>query len=278
MKYFTQKNYRVIAPNFPPYSITTTTGKFNHSARERTQYVKDFLNAINIKNIDIVIVHSAGFLSAVLLSEDAQFKIDKIVLINPGATYHLLQNTWVKLFAFNYRIFNAMYKRQFLRVLMEPCVKTFIGTASKVSSFVASDHSHVLLQGNQTSLRLIWLQFSLVAGAITSYTDVNEIVTGIDNLRQKLENNNIKLLLIFSEKDELIPKANFYALASKLGAHARDENTSFEYYDIDENLEKCRKGTAQPWVTVFRAGSHIFFMKNTSVVNDVISKFIMSAN
>jgi len=192
-----------------------------------------------------------------MLTNNDQFTISKLILLNPGVTYTLLKSPLVKYFAFNFRVFNAVYKNQRMRSFMEPVIKSMVSVGSNLSHFVLNDHNNVLLQAS-----------------ISSYTNVDELVSAIDGLKEKLDNNNVKLLLVFSEKDELIPKDKFYSLVRKLGGS--DENV--EIYDIDDEIEKCRRKTSQPWVTVFRVGSHNFFMKNAVTVNTVISKFIMSNN
>ncbi|CAG2180028.1 unnamed protein product, partial [Oppiella nova] len=51
---------RVIAPNMPDFGITRQTMAFWHSNEERSQFIRDFLKAINVSTIDCLICHSAG--------------------------------------------------------------------------------------------------------------------------------------------------------------------------------------------------------------------------
>ena len=55
-----QSKVRLIVPNMVDFSVTRKTMAFWHSNEERTQFIRDFLNAINVSTIDCLVSHSAG--------------------------------------------------------------------------------------------------------------------------------------------------------------------------------------------------------------------------
>ena len=62
INYFNDRNckVRVIVPNMPDFSITRKSMAFWHSNEERSQFIRDFLRAINVSSIDCLISHSVG--------------------------------------------------------------------------------------------------------------------------------------------------------------------------------------------------------------------------
>ena len=51
---------RVIVPNMPDFNITRKTMAFWHSNEEMSQFIRDFLKAINVSTIDCFVSHSVG--------------------------------------------------------------------------------------------------------------------------------------------------------------------------------------------------------------------------
>ena len=79
--YFKDKpNVRIIAPNFPNFRLTRETMAFWHSNEERVQFVKDFLKAINVNEIDCLVCHSAGIHPASLIWSDVSLQMKPIML------------------------------------------------------------------------------------------------------------------------------------------------------------------------------------------------------
>lgn len=66
--HLTQQNVRVIAPNFPEYTATVKTKVlFRHSADEKAAYLRDFLKAINVNKIDLLVSHSSAIFPTLLI-------------------------------------------------------------------------------------------------------------------------------------------------------------------------------------------------------------------
>jgi pimeloyl-ACP methyl ester carboxylesterase len=68
INHLTKQRVRVIAPNFPEYVATVKTKVlFRHSADEKAAYLRDFLMAINVKKIDLLISHSSAIFPTLLI-------------------------------------------------------------------------------------------------------------------------------------------------------------------------------------------------------------------
>lgn len=66
--HLSQQNVRVIAPNFPEYTATVKTKVlFRHSADEKAAYLRDFLKAINVNKIDLLVSHSSAIFPTLLI-------------------------------------------------------------------------------------------------------------------------------------------------------------------------------------------------------------------
>ena len=83
--YFTQNDgkIRVIVPNMPDFSITRRTMAFWHSNEERSQFIRDFLTAINVSTIDCLVSHSVGIHPISLIWTDVSHKrlINKYLIV-----------------------------------------------------------------------------------------------------------------------------------------------------------------------------------------------------
>lgn len=68
INHLSQQKVRVIAPNFPEYIATVKTKVlFRHSADEKAAYLRDFLKAINVYKIDLLVSHSSAIFPTLLI-------------------------------------------------------------------------------------------------------------------------------------------------------------------------------------------------------------------
>lgn len=68
INHLSQQKVRVIAPNFPEYIATVKTKVlFRHSADEKAAYLRDFLKAINVNKIDLLVSHSSAIFPTLLI-------------------------------------------------------------------------------------------------------------------------------------------------------------------------------------------------------------------
>ncbi|KAF7493312.1 hypothetical protein SSS_07981 [Sarcoptes scabiei] len=85
IQYFTSKNIRMIVPNYPDFKLTIQTKVFRHSSEEKFQFVKDFLLAINVKRIDLLLSHSSSvYPTTLMLFDQNQISIKAVGLFNPA--------------------------------------------------------------------------------------------------------------------------------------------------------------------------------------------------
>lgn len=79
IEHFSPSNVRIIALNMPDFSHTINTNfSFWHTCFEKYQLLKNFLNQLEIKNIDCLLGHSAGILPISALWEKVFFNQFKI--------------------------------------------------------------------------------------------------------------------------------------------------------------------------------------------------------
>lgn len=68
IQHLNRQQVRVIAPNFPEYMATVETGiLFRHSGDEKAAYLRDFLQAIQVNRIDLLVSHSSAIYPSLLL-------------------------------------------------------------------------------------------------------------------------------------------------------------------------------------------------------------------
>lgn len=81
---------RVIAPNFPDFKITEKSRYFKHTADQKAEYIRNFLQAIDVKKIDCLIAHSAAVFPASYLwsQQTPKLTINSVALFStPGPTW-----------------------------------------------------------------------------------------------------------------------------------------------------------------------------------------------
>ena len=66
---YVDTDVRVIVPNMPDFSHTRQNKIFWHTHEEKAQFVKDFLDRLDIDTVDCIVSHSHGIQTAAKLSE-----------------------------------------------------------------------------------------------------------------------------------------------------------------------------------------------------------------
>ncbi|OWA51584.1 putative E3 ubiquitin-protein ligase makorin-2 [Hypsibius exemplaris] len=93
------KGARVIAPNFPGYSITPMDKgmHFKHTTIENSYFILDFLHALGIRSLDMVAAFSCGCYAAVPLAAQSGMPVRSMALFQvPGhRPYKALKPFWV---------------------------------------------------------------------------------------------------------------------------------------------------------------------------------------
>lgn len=247
-----------MVPNFPTYEVTLKSN-FNNSAQERSQFAIDFLLAISVTDIDLILAHSAGMYAAVQVIDDERFSIRNLALINPGAGISILNARYsIILKRFIFRQLNELYKTFLGRRLIEPVYLWLHSYVTQRNPKVPKDLNVALLQA-----------------CVVAYTDADHVNRCISNLKAKLEDGKLKLLMIFSERDGFISVNRLYELAKYLS----DGDDTFEYYDEFGNVESDPNKLnhiGRQYIVVTRKGGHLFFVNDRDkVVEKAMQKFLM---
>ncbi|XP_054152588.1 uncharacterized protein LOC128951363 [Oppia nitens] len=85
-----KQNVRLIVPNFPNFEDTDRLNYFWHSSEERSQYLKDLLRQLNVRQIDCLVCHSASVSTAAYFWSSITEPIDSLkinsvcLLATPG--------------------------------------------------------------------------------------------------------------------------------------------------------------------------------------------------
>ncbi|XP_055947019.1 uncharacterized protein LOC129980663 [Argiope bruennichi] len=92
-----KKGVRVIAPNFPGSDNIQPT-KFRHTPEEKAEFVRDFLRALRVPSVDLILCHSSALFPGLHLSlENKSISVNSLALINPTGLDipRLLRPVWL---------------------------------------------------------------------------------------------------------------------------------------------------------------------------------------
>ncbi|CAG2113591.1 unnamed protein product [Medioppia subpectinata] len=245
IQHMTRLGVRVIAPNFPDYSVTIKTDIFRHSAEEKTEFIKDFLRAIGINRIDVMIAHSSAIYPTTMLWCDQKGpRIESFVLLNPGGHRRIkaMRPVWYTEGGVK------VYQNKWGRTLFQIFGTAFLNITKTVTVKADNMNNVILSASTMRYSRFKQLEEKLI----------------------KLRESKIPVLLVFSENDRLIEKEIFYEMAEILGAN--EDNISI--YDENGCLEKDGSVDDTIKVVSFRSGGHYCFLKYTNVVNKACDQLL----
>lgn len=137
-QYFTS-SYRVVAPNFPDFSLTCAQEAFWHSNIERTHFVLDFLAALNISDIDCLVCHSAAnTIASSLWSEPTSLSIKSLVLITPPSP------KWLNRYQLPYaqrlvRVGSSKMQRNLFKTLWPDFMSKYVGVPTTITENTDKD-------------------------------------------------------------------------------------------------------------------------------------------
>ncbi|XP_054152401.1 uncharacterized protein LOC128951179 [Oppia nitens] len=257
-QYFGNKcsSVRVIAPNMPDFGLTRQTMAFWHSNEERSQFIRDFLKAINVSTIDCLVSHSAGIHPISMLWTDPQeLAIKSIGLFCP-------QPLWLSK--------NVLFY-------------------SELTSYLAKHKLGIKLMDTIRPDRIAH-RF----GYPMSYANVDEVLLtvcfGSISLNQQLlhqrlqfiRQHKIPTLMVLGERDKLILKNNLKYLFQDLGVN----DSHFVKYLSDKDNDRSDNKTNdksendinKDWIKVlsFADGGHFAFNKFSNIVNKQLVIHLLS--
>ncbi|CAL1277894.1 unnamed protein product [Larinioides sclopetarius] len=231
---------RVIAPNFPG-SDNIQPAKFRHTPEEKAEFVRDFLRALRVPSVDLILCHSSALFPGLYLSlENKGISVNSLALINPTGLDipRLLKPVWltkplVRLseFPFGYKLTEMGGRR----------------LAKKPELKGGSFEEHFLSA------------LTLLHSAIPAQTVPF----------QTLLNQNFPVLLAFSHNDKLISKRTSYKMAEMMV----DEKDVIIY---DKEGKANGTGGINPFrkVMAFEKGSHFLFRTYPDIICEAISSFL----
>ncbi|KAI2807613.1 hypothetical protein RDWZM_005117 [Blomia tropicalis] len=250
IEYFGSKNIRIIVPNYPDFNLTIRSKVFRHSAEEKYHFVKEFLQAINVQSIDLLLAHSSAIYPAVLLSDDTRsnVKIRSVAFFNPAGHRRIMamRPAWFTEGSVK------VYQNKLGRMVFNAFGKSFIKATNTVT--VKPENMNNVILSAQTM----------------RYSNYKQLEKGLVNLRDSGKPS----LWVFSKNDRLVEKEIFYEMVDIMGA--KDEN--FQTYDDNGTLISKYQNDSNLRVIAFEIGGHYAFLKYSDEVIDQCDKFLNFVN
>ncbi|RWS27069.1 DUF1057 domain containing protein-like protein [Leptotrombidium deliense] len=247
MNHLSTKKVRVIAPNFPDYSLTEKTNFYRHTAEEKAEYLKDFLTAININEIDMLVSHSSAVYPGLNLWESESLKIKSIALINPSG----------------HRRIKAMKPVWFI----DNSVRAYLNPFGR---WLYRKLGNKILSAKGVPVKINNIDNVLLSATTMFYSNVEKLEHHLHDIR----NRGIPTLYVFSENDKLIEAKVFYEMASMLGVQQED----FTVFDKDGNLITKTLPKNNVTTLCFHSGGHYAFLKHAAIVNQWIDDLLFSVS
>lgn len=255
INYLTHRGIRVIAPNFPDYSATLDHN-FRHSPQERMNFIIEFLDAVKVNKIDLIVGHSSAVYTIFELldhcyhntSGNPRRRIKSIGLFSTPS-YDLPQNMAAT-------PFRLLVLKLFDFPIFRPIITALI-------------ESFVRIQGIQNRVDKNKIDDLLIAASAVGYSDYNKMK---DQL--KLVNvHNIPVILVYGTSDRLIPTSCFNQLTRDLGV---DPRGGVKYYNSDGKVQKdILKSNDLVYVSQFESGGHYTFQRYSEQVNKDVHEFLL---
>ncbi|CAG2115354.1 unnamed protein product [Medioppia subpectinata] len=237
---------RVIVPQMPEFSLTRLSMAFWHSNDERSQFIRDFLQAINVTKIDCLVSHSGGTnANSKIWSDPQELTIGSICLFSPFVFWKL------------------------------PHFQTVCRYWAQVGETTAGINAMDALRPDKMARDL---------GFMLSLESVDEMLlcghfsrSDTDKLHHRLEyirSHQIPTLLVHGERDDLVPNDHFQHFVRDLGA--TDEH--IVRYSCDKNFAIESVPQSDHWIQVitFKAGGHLSYIKYSDIVNKHIVNHLLS--
>jgi len=240
IQYFSQRQVRVIAPNFPDYKATIRTQVFRHSAEEKAEFVKRFLETIKVEKVDLLVSHSSAIYPTLLLWKDTSAPcIKSIAFLNPAGHRRIKAMRPMWMTDGSVRV----YQNKFGRFVFKVFGTTFLAI---VGAPVRVDNM------NSIMLSLTTMVYSKYKTFEAHLRDVRE--------------SGMPVLFVYSENDKLIEKEIFFEMAAKLGA--TDDNSAI--YDPNGVVLKSVPVEEKLRVLCFQSGGHYAYCKYSDTVHEAI--------
>ncbi|KAL1427512.1 hypothetical protein MTO96_017221 [Rhipicephalus appendiculatus] len=236
----------VISPRWPDLRLSYQTGTFWHSAEEKTQLLTDFLRAINISKVDMLVAHSSAIYPTLnVMTRPGMPQVKAVALLAPAG-------------------------HQLVRAIRPlPLMRAF-----------AVHYTNPRYQGFMRHLGIAIMKYTRnpikpnIEDAIMSlqtmiFSDYEEVG---DKIKQ-VANSGIPLLIAFSENDRAINPEVIFNMVDLIGTRNQD----LWLYDADGKLVRKGSTSGSRKVMLFKKGGHYLFRRHPEVVNSAVMELLQTA-
>ncbi|XP_064480342.1 uncharacterized protein LOC135393924 isoform X2 [Ornithodoros turicata] len=241
--YLDKHGANIISPRWPDLQLSYRTGTFWHSAEEKTHLLKDFLKAIKVDKIDLVIAHSSAIYPSLnLLTKEDMPNAKALALLAPAGhqTVRAIKPLpLMRAFAIHYT--NPKYQN-FMRRLG-------VGIMKFTRSPIKPNMEDAIM--------------SLQTMIFSDYEQAG------DKIKQ-IADSKLPMLIAFSESDRAI---NPYII-SNMVRHIGTPDKDLWLYDGDGNLVREGAKEDSKKVLLFKKGGHYLFKRHPEVINPAILQLL----
>ncbi|PRD26156.1 UNVERIFIED_CONTAM: hypothetical protein NCL1_38895 [Trichonephila clavipes] len=235
-----KKGVRVIAPNFPGSEIIQPS-VFRHTPEEKAEFIRDFLRALRIPSVDMVLCHSSALFPGLQLSLDNKdISVNSLALINPTGLEipRLLQPVW----------------------LTKPL--------TRLSEFPMG-YQLTKMVGQRLAKKPELKGGTFEEHFLSAFTLLHSNIPKKGALFQTLLDQNFPVFMAFSHNDKLISRKTSYKMADMMVL-------SKDIVTYDKDGKPNGSGGVNPFrkVMAFEKGSHFLTRTYPDIVSEAVSSFL----
>ncbi|XP_054712863.1 uncharacterized protein LOC129222385 [Uloborus diversus] len=231
---------RVVSPLFPD-GKSLNAKVFRHTPEEKSEYVKDFLSALNIPKIDLLICHSSAvFPGQLLCLENNQITTNALCLLNPTSFENPRMMKPFSLMKFLIRLYEFPIGYQITKAAAKQLEKkTGLTKGTSGDNFFSA--------------------FTMVHSSIPQQRIHFE----------KLLKRNFPIMMVYSNNDKLIHPNDSLKMA-KMMVHEE------EIRRFDSAGKVTNVGGTNPFKKVlsFENGTHFVFKKQPEMTSKAVASFL----
>lgn len=236
----------VIVPTLPDLNFSMKTQSFWHSVEERTDLLKKFLTAINVREIDMMVAHSSSMYPMLWLAlRDPEIKIKSLVFIAPSGCRRITQLSpyWLM------KSFDEWFRVPWLQHFM-----------CELAVYIV----RVLGKPNNNQMKGTIL--SMITVRNSKYDEAGPMVC-------ELKRRGVPMLMLYGERDKLIDAVISEEMAAMMGVEPALMHVYNGRDDTSSVLLQSGKLAGNCEVVCFKQGTHYAFKKYPNIFNNVILEF-----
>lgn len=243
IKQLTRRNHRIIAPDFPGLELSRVTNyMYRHSPEEKSDFTKELLKQLGVREVDMLIAHSSGSFTAANLAIGSNPRIKSLGLMNPVG-YELI-----------------------------PQMKPYILWRS-LFVLLSGGYENLVVKIVETAMKMKANPFSVqdLEGAIEG--GIAQMNVDREKLREqmsKIRKSSLPLLYVYSQNDRVMTQSLNKQLIRFLG---KDESNA-DVYDKTGRLVSLVSSDGSPELIQFSNGGHFTFKKSPEIVAEAIVSFV----